>query len=123
VAGFEPTASSSRTRIEDRRYLCGYLSPQVIPWSALVRRGAIEPFALDHLPDFSQRETELHVPTATTDNDHLRGGTVVTSGISGSVETSWIKGILASACSPLDLQLGLPIPGGDTRRLGGACGR
>jgi hypothetical protein len=40
----------------------------------LVRRGAIEPFALDHLPDFSQRETELHVPTATTDSGHLCGG-------------------------------------------------
>jgi hypothetical protein len=62
VAGFEPTASSSRTRDEGARYLRGYLSPQACRWSALLRRGAVERFMLDHLPDFSQRETGLHVP-------------------------------------------------------------
>jgi hypothetical protein len=51
---------------------------------------------LDHLPDFSQRETGLHVPTATTNCDHLGGGRGRDQRDEGPVETPWIKGTSAS---------------------------
>jgi hypothetical protein len=74
VAGFEPRPLRPELGLKTVATCAVTYRHRSCRWSALVRQGAIEPFVLDHLPDFSQRETELHVPTATTDSDHLGGG-------------------------------------------------